>query len=869
MTKHLRNLCTLLLLAVASIAWAGEETITFSEQGYSNAVEVTTVDGNNFTVTFDKGSNSSNAAKYYTSGTAVRVYGGNTFTVSSGKSITKIVLTFGSSDGSNEITADKETYNNGTWEGQSSSVKFTVGGTSGNRRIAAITVTFEGTSTLVVATPTFTPAAGEVAAGTTVKINVPDDDKVDYVEYSYDQETWTEYDENKPFTITEETTIYARSVDQEGNYSDVVSAKYTIKAETPAVDVVIVEDDKTTFRFDTEGNKWGLPEGSNNKVVAETSYTANGKTIKVAGSDKNGFYYNTKDKYLLIGKEGAYLTLPAFDFEVGKIEVVGKSSASGNVKQNIYVGDEAVSTETTGATETKTYVIAPDYQATGNVYTLKVTSNHNTQITQIIVYKATGDEKEKVDPQLKFSATTATATLGEKFTAPELTYADGFNGTVTYASSDENVATVDAEGNVTLVAAGKTTIKATFVGNDEYKEGSASYTLTVEEKANAGTDKFELVTDASTLAAGDEIIIVNEDATYGLSTTQNNNNRAAKAVKVEEDETIIPSDQIEVITLEGEEGAWNLKVAEGYLYAAGGEKNNYLRTEAAVDDNKNANAKIEITDGVSIITFQVQGNAPHNTLRYNPNGQNPIFSCYAATATTGQALKIYRKVEAAKVIFEDEATAAPADCELANVTYERTLVQGFNTLVLPFEIAADELGENVETIYSYNGCTVTGEGESAVYHLDFQKGVETLTANTPYLVKMKETQTGLSFTGKTINVAEAVVVVNDYFDFVGTYVALAKGNETIVAGDYISVAAGLKKAAGGNKLNAFRAYLKNKTGNTTAQVKVSIDGEEATAIEALEIGKALNGEIFNLQGQQVNRTQRGIYIVNGKKVIVK
>ena len=222
----------------------------------------------------------------------------------------------------------------------------------------------------------------------------------------------------------------------------------------------------------------------------------------------------------------------------------------------------------------------------------------------------------------------------------------------------------------------------------------------------------------------------------------------------------------------------------------------------------------------------------------------------------------------AGVTFEDAATAAPEDRELANVTYDRTLVKGFNTLVLPFDIAADELGENVETIYSYNGCTVTGEGESAVYHLDFQKGVETLTANTPYLVKMKEAQEGLSFTGKTINVTEAVVT-NDYFNFEGTYVALEKGNTTIVEGDYISVAAGLKKAAGGNKLNAFRAYLKNNTGNTTAQVKVSIDGEEATAIEALEIGKALNGEIFNLQGQQVNRTQRGIYIVNGKKVIVK
>ncbi len=90
-----------------------------------------------------------------------------------------------------------------------------------------------------------------------------------------------------------------------------------------------------------------------------------------------------------MGQSGAYLTLPAFDKTVTKIKVVGKSGASGSVKQNIYVGETAVSTETTGATETNEYEIAPDYQAAGNVYTLKVTSSHNTQITKIVVYFAT------------------------------------------------------------------------------------------------------------------------------------------------------------------------------------------------------------------------------------------------------------------------------------------------------------------------------------------------------------------------------------------------------------------------------------------------------------------------------------------------
>ena len=64
-------------------------------------------------------------------------------TASGSKKIKSITITFGSSDGSNTITTDVGTYNNGSWSGDSGSVKFTIGGTSGNRRIKAIEVTYE------------------------------------------------------------------------------------------------------------------------------------------------------------------------------------------------------------------------------------------------------------------------------------------------------------------------------------------------------------------------------------------------------------------------------------------------------------------------------------------------------------------------------------------------------------------------------------------------------------------------------------------------------------------------------------------------------------------------------------------------------
>ncbi|MBR1499702.1 MAG: Ig-like domain-containing protein [Bacteroidaceae bacterium] len=128
--------------ALAGTAWAETESVVFSEKGYDNGQAVEVYKGTAFTVTFNKGTNS-NAPTYYTTGTAVRCYGSNFFTVSSDYTITTIELAFGSGDGTNAITTDKGTFETNTWTGSENEVTFTIGGTKGNRRIASITVTYE------------------------------------------------------------------------------------------------------------------------------------------------------------------------------------------------------------------------------------------------------------------------------------------------------------------------------------------------------------------------------------------------------------------------------------------------------------------------------------------------------------------------------------------------------------------------------------------------------------------------------------------------------------------------------------------------------------------------------------------------------
>ena len=118
--------------------------VTFSSL-YSADTEVNgkviAIDGN-VNVQFNKASGSTNP-KYYKNGTSVRFYAKGNFIVSSTKTITKITLTYGSSDGSNAITASPGTFTSPNWTGSASSVTFTQGGSSGNRRIAAIEVTYQ------------------------------------------------------------------------------------------------------------------------------------------------------------------------------------------------------------------------------------------------------------------------------------------------------------------------------------------------------------------------------------------------------------------------------------------------------------------------------------------------------------------------------------------------------------------------------------------------------------------------------------------------------------------------------------------------------------------------------------------------------
>lgn len=160
------------------------------------------------------------------------------------------------------------------------------------------------------------------------------------------------------------------------------------------------EELKATLTFDGTV-EWGIPTSGTN--TASASFTADGYTIQLASTTN----YKQNSGYLILGKAYSTLTLPAFTWKTTKIVVTGRSGASASVKQNIYVGETAVSTETTGATGVNEYVIAADYQAAGNVYVLTVTSGHNTQIVKIEVYGEEASQGGDETPQPTHTYTVA------------------------------------------------------------------------------------------------------------------------------------------------------------------------------------------------------------------------------------------------------------------------------------------------------------------------------------------------------------------------------------------------------------------------------------------------------------------------------
>lgn len=169
-----------------------------------------------------------------------------------------------------------------------------------------------------------------------------------------------------------------------------------------------------------------------------------------------------------------------------------------------------------------------------------------------------------------------------------------------------------------------------------------------ENPGEGGSDLWLLVTDASTLSVGDQVVIAAVEADAALSTNQKSNNRGQANV-TKSANTLTINEEVQVLTLEtgNKANTLALNTGSGYLYAASS-SSNYLRTETTLSDN--SSWVITISEGVASIV--AQGENTRNVMQYNQ--QNSLFACYGS-ASQG-AIALYKKASAEGVILAPTIT---------------------------------------------------------------------------------------------------------------------------------------------------------------------------------------------------------------------
>ncbi|MBR3454689.1 MAG: hypothetical protein IKH26_05160, partial [Bacteroidaceae bacterium] len=245
------------------------------------------------------------------------------------------------------------------------------------------------------------------------------------------------------------------------------------------------------------------------------------------------------------------------------------------------------------------------------------------------------------------------------------------------------------------------------------------------------------------------------------------------------------------------------------------------------------------------------------TLTKNDNGQQRQIVMGNISILSCEAIEIDENAD------YDNALAVSG----VDVTLKRTITasgdkKSYNTLVLPFDLTAAQIkaafGDDAQ-VYAYNG----NEGTS----VKFVKADE-IQANVPVLLTTSTASISsvpYTFSNVEIEAATKAIAEGADIDFVGSYAAA-----TSIDGKYFFSGNLIYKGTSDSKtMKGTRAYLEEKSGAGINALSLDIDGENITAIQDID-GTITPKAIYNLQGQKVTTPVKGgIYIIDGKKTLVK
>ena len=527
--------------------------------------------------------------------------------------------------------------------------------------------------------------------------------------------------------------------------------------------------------------------------------------------------------------------------------IVASDKDFNNVVETID-GDQSFSATTpstftiTNPKEERYFKLVYDLKATGG----KKGQNGIIKISSIAYYAKPATSK-----------TLTTTTFGTNYDGKTFTFVDGVlegwkaptathtpanvAGSIAYKSDNKAVATVDAKGQLTFNGYGTAKITATFTPNETetYAESTASYKV-INKDPNAAVD-----------------VVFVASVDKGKTTVTGKDEMSKNGVSIQSGNAALGN---------GENYRFYQNITAGHTFSVkrgfitkivfeGGESKYSLKNVKLKDQNNGVFAKTD------------------TKATWNGEAKSVVFT------TSGQAratkITVTVKLPVAKdYTLDEEDINVIEDYDNANVTLTRTFYHdnAWNTLCLPFDVDANKVatafaGAEIREI-DPNKCTANT--------IQFVPATE-IKAGVPYIIKWNENVAEAkpfeeTFEGVML-VAEPkpVTINNNDIKFTGFYNKTTADNlgESVAA---IGAENKLFKVTSG-EMKGFRAAFVLNSNAQPSAIKLVIDGT-ATGIEDLVIdGVKANGRVYNLNGQYVgnslNGLQPGLYIQNGKKIVVK
>ena len=389
----MKKLFSLLFVALlATSAWAATDvTIDFSAQNYTNSQDfdgqTVTIDG--ISMTFSKGTGTT-TPKYYTSGTSMRLYAGNTMIVAADNAITKIVFTYSQGAWPSDCVTEGA-YADGVWAGNANSITFTNTG-SAQVRIQKMVVTLAGDEPIVVVNPpTFNPEGQDFLTESLDVTLTAEEGATIY--YNFDNgDTWNTY--SAPITLTETTTVYAKAA-KDGVESIVVHQTYNKIDPATNVTYLLVTDvadladgDKVIIASSgVPGDAYAMGASRGNNfggvaVTVENNMTISTYEANIITLEAYGNYWRLK------ANEG-YLYAAANDKNYLKAE--DTPDEDGNADATITIANDTTTIVFQGSNDQRNHM---RFNASNNPVLFSCYAEDSSVKNPVYIYKATTEIPE-------------------------------------------------------------------------------------------------------------------------------------------------------------------------------------------------------------------------------------------------------------------------------------------------------------------------------------------------------------------------------------------------------------------------------------------------------------------------------------------